>query len=189
MDFLVYPVFIMILMLGGILMFGPELFGATMNAIEARKAKPAVVASPKKKRSRAANAVLSEYNSLPAEYQKGNIESIVDALDVKYGIERVGAHYSHYYYNSDPWTAHKEQCNGIHYSYKSFRRDLCVAPEYYEMYEEIKALKADIAKQKKEIEIAGVQHELDAIGELMEGLRQERAIVRDVTREITNGKQ
>lgn len=154
--------------------------------------------------SKAAQRIVAQYRVLPEELQMEDVLPMVKALDLKYGVSSVDSHftvpkysdetlkkYREQYYSSRlldydnyvprqqylfSWDSPKAECKHL---------DGCDFPEYRSLYEAI--LEADRAKKEQDraLEIAGVQHDLDAVQALIGRFREETTIMKSVTKELS----
>lgn len=155
--------------------------------------------------SEASQHIVHQYRALPEELQIDDVLPMVKALDVKYGVSTVNAHfnvaqyteaelakkreyfleYSMYGSRYDPypsqryvfsWSGSKGDCQ---------HQEDCEYFEYRALHEAI--LEATKAHREKEraLEIAGVRHDLDAVQSLTARLREETGIMKAVAKELT----
>lgn len=129
-----------------------------------------------------ARQIVKDYFGLPAEHRPwSDIESIVRALDVKYGLEKIERHmavggYSSYKTNIYTWSC----CFNI--------RNDCPVKAYHEIHNEINSIHNAIKDREHELKVAEVQGDLDDVQQLLSSLGEEAKVINEGTesiREIT----
>lgn len=131
--------------------------------------------------------VFNAYNSLPeANRPSYDIRAILVALDTKYGKEEVNRHFSTSFRSNQPTWG----CLCV-------RRPVsesCSMPEYKTLNDEIAKIKKALRLQEEALKgrehqmvLAGLQSDLDMVGSLTQALRDERAVITGVTKEIEGG--
>lgn len=156
--------------------------------------------------SEAAQHIVHQYRVLPEELQIDDVLPMVKALDVKYGKTAVDTHFQVAQYSEEQLKAYRDR-----YYRASYHRDYdiyvprqkyffswsgqkdngcqhlkdCEYFEYRALHEVI--LEATKAHREKEraLEIAGVQHDLDAVEFLTARLREETGIMKSVAKELS----
>lgn len=155
--------------------------GAKVNRLHAVKTTYGIPNKELQTFSWPSQAILKEYRALPVGNQFGNIESILRALDVSAGIENANKHFmkkTHGYdsmgYRTTNWK-HAWSC-------ECYNVGSCDFEKYWSLHNEIKGIKKDLAEQEYALQLAGVSHELSLADTLIENMRKDRGIIRDVTK-------
>lgn len=156
--------------------------------------------------SDAAQRIVHQYRALPEELQIDDVLPMVKALDVKHGRTAVDTHFQVAQYSEEQLKSYRDK-----YYRSSYHRDYdlyvprqqyffswsgqkdngcqhlkdCEYFEYRALHEVI--LEATKAHREKEraLEIAGVQHELNAVESLTARLREETGIMKAVAKELS----
>lgn len=148
-----------------------------------RKAKAVVAASPNKTApepvqiySNAARIVLGAFSQVPVEHRPSHdIQAALKALDFKYGIKEVN---QHFYYHNDLYCSCTGNCKEYP-EYVQMRRAM------FDINGALKEQKRVEAKRERAIALAGIENDLKSVDDITAALRQERAIIVDVTKEIS----
>lgn len=155
--------------------------------------------------SEAAQHVVHEFRGLPEELQTDDIMSMVKALDLKYGVASVNSHFSVKKYTDAHLERYREQYrrSRLYGSYDNYmpeqkyifswgnsdgkcdHDEMCDYFEYVALREAIRDAKIAKREQDRALEIAGVQHDLDAVASLTARLREETGIMKSVTKELS----
>lgn len=153
--------------------------------------------------SNAAQRIVHQYRALPVELQLDDVLPMVKALDLKYGVSEVNSHFTVARYSDKEldsmlkdyiasfydnnrrypsqqylfsWSGSKGDCQ---------HQDGCEYPEYAAMHDAMtKALDAK-REQDRALEIAGVQHDLDAVETIINRFRTETTVMKEVTKELS----
>lgn len=126
------------------------------------------------KKSNPSIRIIEEYRKLPAENRPyGNIVHMLDALDTKYGVEAVDSHFDKSYHDHYVFS----------WSCPCYRE--CVYYEYHDIHKALTEIKAAIAEREHATQMASLSGGLSMVEEFTERLRQERDLITDVTKEIS----
>lgn len=179
-----------------ITLFGTGVTYSIVAAVQGPKSPEAIEKKKRDDLSWPAQEVMKSNDLLEGDSRIVDLEGYFRALDVKYGgIESVNAHYAssgngYYSWYNCPQTRrwldsdrNRYSPTGIYLTKKDFPCAQC--DEYKSIEEEIQKLISAQAEQKRAMEIAGVQFDLDRRAEIMAHLRNERQVTTEVTREIT----
>ena len=129
----------------------------------------------------ATKTLLEEFKALPdghRPYTEDELRESLIALDKKYTIEVVNAHFE--YYPLSGWSGWWSACQ--------MARAKCEMPQYYELHKAIASITLAVANQKHALMMAGIQDELSRTDELTKRLREEAEIVNDVTKQLVKDK-
>lgn len=136
-----------------------------------------------------ARQIMMVNDGLPADNQVHDLRSMLEALDTKYGVDRVTKHFKAY-----RGTDLIEESNWVHsdcFPYMSQRDNFdkrkakcSVMPEYAELIRELASLRESIEAQQRQLALSGKEFDLARAKQITEQLRIERGIVDDVTKEI-----
>lgn len=181
------------------------------SAIERKSLKKPAIAAPEQIAevdelsglSKAAERIVVQYRALPEELQMDDVLPMVKALDLKYGVNEVNSHFtvarysdneldsmfSDYidsFYDSNrrypsqqylfSWSGSKGDCQ---------HQDGCEYPEYTALHDAMTQALDAKREQDRALEIAGVQHDLDAVAALVERFRTETTVMHEVTKELS----
>lgn len=128
------------------------------------------------RRSWPAKQIIKDFNSLPPEHRPDmDVEAIVESLDKKYGVHEVNSHH--------------EVFSGYDYEYTwrvCRRGEVCMFPEYYDIYDAIQGVKRDLKDREHKLMLNSISHDLENVAELTRRLRQEREIISEVTKQVTD---
>lgn len=155
---------------------------------------------PKKKDnlSEPAGRIVKKAAELPTDLQFEDVKSMVTALDIKYGVQAVNDHFRVSSYEPSRKSGVSYEESGHRYPTLfdeyvfSWHGDRncdhikgCKFPEYRSMAMTIEQVQLAREEQERALEISGVQHNLDAIESWTERLREERNIIRTITKELS----
>jgi hypothetical protein len=141
-------------------------------------------------RSDAAQKVLYEYGSLDAGYavEARDIDTVVDALEVKYTTKAVDNHLS-----VQPYSGFYCDCAGL--TGKSRYNNCEKYPEYIELWRAACSMQRAIERRKEALAeaahrdaIAGVQFDLDRVSQITASLAEEAQVMGAVNLEISKYK-
>ena len=140
-----------------------------------------------------ARQVLQTYNRIPQESRPSyNVEAALRALDKKYGMPEVNAHFIDYstshYYGMGFAQRFSWGCD----CKEDTVEDTCeFFPEYDMMHDaaletirSIQAREEAHRERERQMELAGLEPDLRTIPEIVEALRNERAAIDSVTEEL-----
>lgn len=128
------------------------------------------------RRSWPAKQIIKEFRSLPPENRPDmDVEAIVESLDKKYGVREVNSHHKVF--------------NGYNYEYTwrvCRRGEVIMLPEYYDIYDAIQGVKRDLKDREHKLMLNSIRYDLEKVAELTRMLRQEREIISEVTKQVTD---
>jgi hypothetical protein len=138
----------------------------------------------------AGNEVRETYNKLPEDKQPySDIDYVLSALDIKYGIDNVQSHFREWYEDDDSYGFGRGRYYDHPLYYNTWscmcKENACIYPEYREMYLVCQEMHSNIAAQERALEVAGVADGLAMASALTEKLREENQIIIGVTKELT----
>lgn len=162
--------------------------GVTSWLRSPRKTK--AVSAPKVKLSWASKQIIDAYNRLPKDSQRvEGLESTLAALDEKFGIANVDAHFISYEFpHIRDGRITKTFNPSEHRLYTS--RSTCVSinckyREYVEIREDIRSVSDALIEQEKAIKMSSLKADLDNVRSIREAFRQELNIINETTKELS----
>lgn len=166
----IYPILTLLMVIA----FGLWVFDVNPLKVLPTKKKQAIT---QKKRSWAANEVMKAYNNIPASHRPDiDLGYILDALDVKHGIDEVYQHFNDY--PRPDW-----RCTCLRYSPRNAER--CPFNEYRVLRKEMEGIAADLKEQEHAIQMAAVADGLSQAEAVVARLKDERKMIQSVTKELT----
>lgn len=149
---------------------------------------PSIEAPEPKRISSPGKKLMELISKVPAEHLPStDLESIIEALDIKYDYPSV------YHYATDVHNGYGRAYFDWHCRCWVFREGMIpkgkiryckLYPEYTQLYLEVNGVLEEVEAQRRALEIAGIQHNLDRVAEITEHFRNEREIVKTTTKEI-----
>jgi hypothetical protein len=128
-----------------------------------------------KVRSWPANQIVAKNNSLPVEHRISGLESVVDAMDVKYIVRDVNEHFQDSTYS------------GVRASWSHHCYGRCSYKQYTEMYDGLTEIADAIETQKHTLKVAAVADELRRVDDVIAQIKAEKGFVVDTTKALTTG--
>lgn len=149
---------------------------------------------PRKGLSAASRSIMKHWDELPKDSRPDeDILSMLKALDIKYGVNEVNNHFR----ISDVGDYSYERNGHLYpslfqdyvFSWKSHdgckHQTACKFPEYKPLATSIHQVNEAAKAQARALQVAGVQHNIDAVARLTDRMRSEREIIESVTKELT----
>jgi len=159
---------------------GSGLTATTIVASRQHKALYGVKAKELEGTSWVGKQLVKEYNALPDNHRPyANIKTIVKALDTKYGVDKVNNHFTTERYDSNK----RRRVNVPSWEHRGCYPD-CSLPEYKDIHESFIQIEKALAEQQYKFAVAGVSDALHAAADLTTRLREERDLIRQVTKEL-----
>lgn len=126
--------------------------------------------------------LMKEYYILDDKHKPhGDLYPMLTALDTKYRDENITSHFRSYGYEGESyftWNCH-------HMTGATGNKNCPLMPEYRNLHVEIDAIKKAARAQENALEISKHEHELGAVEDFTQRLRDERKLIDDVTKELT----
>jgi hypothetical protein len=128
-----------------------------------------------------AQRILEEYTKLPeANRPYANLTYILQAMDTKYLLKKVNDHFSSFPYYTEGTRVFKWDIHSV-----GSCPETCTFRPYRDLYDGIKSIREALAEQQHALAIAGVADGLSSAEQMLERLREESRMVREVTKELT----
>lgn len=167
-----------------------------LSELSERRAAKKTLPSKKDVFSEPGRRIVEKSKSLPIELQGDDVAGMVKALDIKYGIEAVNNHFRISDYapaGAIAYDVHGKEFPGLFKTYvfswqgtnTCKHLKMCKFPEYRKMAVAIEQVEIAKKEQDRALEVAGVQHDLDAIESWTNRLREEREIMNEITKELS----
>lgn len=135
-------------------------------------------------RSWPAGQICVEFYALPPNHRPSiDVDAVVNALDTKYGIEDVNAHFKGNVITADRrWTTaftwNHNTCNS---------NPVCPFADYTRLHEQIELVTVAYKKQQHALAVAEQQHGFEQMREMLDGLRDEAQSLDESTADIEKG--